>query len=157
MSPAITAENRKWWVVVAMSGIMILLTLDFFGLTGLALSVALFRGMENHSVISEADRANGPAPVTAHLRRVIRDVLSGPQAARSEVHAMQISDRTVVNSIVDDSFSKGLQAVMLLGAGLSFFSVWPALWGRRRVPSRVHRRAHGFSPAHWRPHPQPVT
>ena len=33
MSPAITAEHRKWWVVVAMSGIMILLTLDFFGLT----------------------------------------------------------------------------------------------------------------------------
>ncbi|HEV2310905.1 MAG TPA: MFS transporter, partial [Acidimicrobiia bacterium] len=31
--PAITAENRKWWVVLAMSGIMILLTLDFFGLT----------------------------------------------------------------------------------------------------------------------------
>jgi hypothetical protein len=29
----ITAENRRWWVVVAMSGIMILLTLDFFGLT----------------------------------------------------------------------------------------------------------------------------
>ena len=29
--PAITAENRKWWVVIAMSGVMILLTVDFFG------------------------------------------------------------------------------------------------------------------------------
>jgi MFS family permease len=29
----ITAENRKWWVVIAMSGVMILLTVDFFGIT----------------------------------------------------------------------------------------------------------------------------
>jgi EmrB/QacA subfamily drug resistance transporter len=29
----ITAENRKWWVVLAMSGVMIVLTVDFFGLT----------------------------------------------------------------------------------------------------------------------------
>jgi len=32
MSPTLTAANRKWWVVVAMSGVMIALTLDFFGL-----------------------------------------------------------------------------------------------------------------------------
>jgi EmrB/QacA subfamily drug resistance transporter len=31
--PAIRAENRKWWVVIAMSGVMILLTVDFFGVT----------------------------------------------------------------------------------------------------------------------------
>jgi len=31
--PAITEANRKWWVVIAMSGVMIILTLDFFGLT----------------------------------------------------------------------------------------------------------------------------
>lgn len=30
--PAITAQNRKWWVVAAMSGVMILLTVDFFGI-----------------------------------------------------------------------------------------------------------------------------
>jgi MFS family permease len=29
----ISEERRKWWVVVAMSGVMILLTLDFFGIT----------------------------------------------------------------------------------------------------------------------------
>jgi EmrB/QacA subfamily drug resistance transporter len=29
----ITAESRKWWVVIAMSGVMIVLTVDFFGLT----------------------------------------------------------------------------------------------------------------------------
>ena len=29
----ITAQNRKWWVVIAMSGVMILLTVDFFGIT----------------------------------------------------------------------------------------------------------------------------
>lgn len=32
MSPAITRANRKWWTVAAMSGVMIALTLDFFGL-----------------------------------------------------------------------------------------------------------------------------
>ena len=31
--PMITAQNRKWWVVIAMSGVMILLTVDFFGIT----------------------------------------------------------------------------------------------------------------------------
>ena len=31
--PAITEVNRKWWVVIAMSGVMILLTLELFGLT----------------------------------------------------------------------------------------------------------------------------
>jgi MFS family permease len=31
--PLITAQSRKWWVVVAMSGVMILLTVDFFGIT----------------------------------------------------------------------------------------------------------------------------
>ncbi len=31
--PMITAQNRKWWVVIAMSGVMIVLTVDFFGIT----------------------------------------------------------------------------------------------------------------------------
>jgi MFS family permease len=31
--PVITDQNRKWWVVIAMSGVMILLTVDFFGIT----------------------------------------------------------------------------------------------------------------------------
>jgi EmrB/QacA subfamily drug resistance transporter len=31
--PLITAHNRRWWVVIAMSGVMILLTVDFFGIT----------------------------------------------------------------------------------------------------------------------------
>jgi EmrB/QacA subfamily drug resistance transporter len=31
--PLITAQSRKWWVVIAMSGVMILLTVDFFGIT----------------------------------------------------------------------------------------------------------------------------
>jgi EmrB/QacA subfamily drug resistance transporter len=29
----ITAQNRRWWVVIAMSGVMIVLTVDFFGIT----------------------------------------------------------------------------------------------------------------------------
>jgi EmrB/QacA subfamily drug resistance transporter len=31
--PMITGQNRKWWVVIAMSGVMIILTVDFFGIT----------------------------------------------------------------------------------------------------------------------------
>jgi MFS family permease len=31
MSRTMTGKNRRWWVVIAMSGIMILLTVDFFG------------------------------------------------------------------------------------------------------------------------------
>src|SRR5581483_10926896 len=52
---------------------------------GLALSVALCRGLENHEVISRVDRANGPAPVTAQERREIRDQLSGSTNARHEI------------------------------------------------------------------------
>jgi hypothetical protein len=119
---------------------------------GLALSVALFRGLENHEVISRIDQANGPAPVTAQERREIRDQLSGSADARAEIQENLPQVRNQVNSIADDAFSKGLQAVMLLGAGLSFAAVWSSLWGRRRRETTTHRQAHGFSPAHWRHH-----
>ena len=33
MSAATTDASRRWWVVIAMSGVMIILTLDFFGIT----------------------------------------------------------------------------------------------------------------------------
>jgi hypothetical protein len=64
--------------------------------------------------------------------------------------------RPPVNAIADNGFSKGLEAVMFLGAGLSFAAVWPSLWGRRRRETTTHRQAHGFSPAHWR-HPADAT
>jgi EmrB/QacA subfamily drug resistance transporter len=130
---------------------------------GLALSVALFRGLENRQVIQGVDRANGPAPVTAQQRHDIGLLLSGSSNARTELRKLASPGQSQVTSIVDDSFTTGLQGVMLLGAGLSFFGAWPALWGRRRIEheGRVHRRAHGFTPAHWRapaaPDPAPVT
>jgi hypothetical protein len=122
---------------------------------GLALSVALFRGLEDSSVISGVDRANGPAPVTSAERHAIRSLLSGSTGARAELRRLASPGQSQVTSIVNDSFSKGLEGVMLLGAGLSFVGIWPSLWGRRRVPAegRIHRRAHGFAPAHWRPTP----
>jgi hypothetical protein len=119
---------------------------------GLALSVALFRGLENHEVITRVDQANGPAPVTATQRADIKSLLSGSQDARQELAKLAAPGQAQVTSIVNDAFTKGLQGVMWLGAGLSFFGVWPALWGRRRVRTegRIHRLAHGFTPAHWR-------
>ncbi|HSO95486.1 MAG TPA: MFS transporter, partial [Acidimicrobiia bacterium] len=117
---------------------------------GLALSVALFRGLENHEVIHRVDQAKGgAAQVTAQERREIRDQLSGSADARAEIQENLPVVRNQVNSIADDAFTKGLQAVMLLGAGLSFVAVWPALWGRRRRDPITPRQAHGFSPAHW--------
>jgi hypothetical protein len=125
---------------------------------GLALSVALFRGLENHEVIRRVDIANGPAPVTAAQRRDIGSLLSGSEDARAELRRLAAPGQSQVTSIVNDAFTTGLEGVMLLGAGLSFASVWPALWGRRRVrhEGRIHRRAHGFSPAHWRREPSPA-
>ncbi len=122
---------------------------------GLALSVALFRGLENHEVIRRVDQANGPAPVTATQKSDIRSLLSGSQDARQELAKLAAPGQAQVTSIVNDSFAKGLQGVMWLGAGLSFVGVWPALWGRRRARAegRIHRLAHGFSPAHWRHQP----
>jgi EmrB/QacA subfamily drug resistance transporter len=124
---------------------------------GIALSVALFRGIENRQVIQGIDRANGPAPVTAQQKDDIRLLLSGSSNARTQLAKLANPGQSQVTSIVNTSFEKGLQGVMLLAAGLSLFGVWPALWGRRRVPreGRVHRRAHGFTPAHWRAPPVP--
>ncbi len=119
---------------------------------GLALSLALFRGLENHEVISRVAQAGGAHRVTAQEQREIRDQLSGSADARAEIAENGPQVRAQVNSISDDAFSKGLQAVMLLGAGLSFAAVWPSLWGRTRRDDRSLRQAHGFSPAHWR-HP----
>jgi EmrB/QacA subfamily drug resistance transporter len=102
---------------------------------GLALSVALFRGLENAAVISGVDRANGPAPVTAQQRHAIDGLLSGSAAARAELARFAAPGQDQVTSIVNDSFSKGLRGVMSLGAGLCFISAWPALWGRRREAS----------------------
>ena len=119
---------------------------------GIAISVALFRGLENQSVINGVDRANGPAPVTSAERTTIRGLLSGSTGARRQLARLASPGQGQVTSIVDDAFEKGLTGVMLLGAGLSFFGIWPALWGRRRAPAeaRIHRVAHGFTLAHWR-------
>lgn len=124
---------------------------------GLALSVALLRGVENSQVIQGIDRANGPAPVTAQQKHDIRMLLSGSSNARTELAKLARPGQQQVTSIVNDSFGKGLEGVMLLGAGSSLFGVWPALWGRRRTQRerRVHPRAHGFTPAHWRAPPVP--
>jgi EmrB/QacA subfamily drug resistance transporter len=118
---------------------------------GLALSVALFRGLENHQVISRIEHAQGSAArVSPQEQREIRDQLSGSADARAEIQENVPQVRNQVNSIADDAFSKGLQGVMVLGAGLSFAAVWPSLWGRRRREATAHRHGPGFSPAHWR-------
>jgi hypothetical protein len=51
----------------------------------------------------------------------------GSSNARAELRKLANPGQNQVTSIVNDSFAKGLQGVMLLGAGWSFFGVWPAL------------------------------
>ena len=122
---------------------------------GLALSGAVFRGLENDELISKfSAKGNG---LSGGEKDTIRGLLSGSNAARSELTHLSSSARHVVDQIVDTAFVNGQRGVMILGVVVCALGVWTALWGRKRVKSegRVHRVGHGMTLAHWR-HEQPA-
>lgn len=122
---------------------------------GLAVSGAVFRGLENDELISKfSPKGNA---LSGGDKDTIRGLLSGSNAARSELTHLSTSARHVVDQIVDTAFVNGQRGVMILGVIVCALGVWTALWGRKRVKTegRIHRVAHGMNLAHWR-HEQPA-
>jgi EmrB/QacA subfamily drug resistance transporter len=123
---------------------------------GLAISGAVFRGLENDEIISRF-AAKG-ATLTGNEEGTVRGLLSGSQAARNQLRELAPSAKGVVDGIVDAAFVKGQRGVMLLGLVVCLVGVWAALWGRAKATSdgRAHRVGHGFTLAHWRPTSHPT-
>jgi EmrB/QacA subfamily drug resistance transporter len=120
---------------------------------GLAISGALFRGLENDEMFSRFAAAG--ETLTGSEKDTVRGLLSGSDAARTQLGKLAPTAKDAVDGIVDAAFVRGQRGVMVLGVVLCGIGVWTALWGRARVASRrekrYHRVAHGFSHAHYRP------
>lgn len=118
---------------------------------GLALSGSLFSGRENAELLDQV-RAQG---ATAAEADDVRGLLSGSESAIEHVQQLAGATRATVERITDEAFAHGLRGVMVLAAVLSFFAVWPALWGRRRrTPDRAHPKlAHPLWASLWHHHP----
>jgi EmrB/QacA subfamily drug resistance transporter len=125
---------------------------------GLAISCAVFRGLENDEVFSRFAAAG--EKLTGSEKETVRGLVSGSDAARTQLGKLAPGAKDAVDSIVDAAFVRGQRGVMLLGVIVSALGVWTALWGRARVASkrekRFHRVAHGFSHAHYQPEPAKV-
>lgn len=122
---------------------------------GLAVSGAVFRGLENDEMFTRFAQAG--ATLTGAEKGTVRGLLSGSDAARAQLAKLAPTAKDAVDGIVDAAFVRGQRGVMVLGVILSGIGVWTALWGRARVAStreqHHHRVAHGFSHAHYRPEP----
>jgi hypothetical protein len=120
---------------------------------GLAVSGALFRGLENDELITQFS-ARGNA-LSGSEKDTIRGLLSGSDTARHELARLAGAARTVVDEIADAAFVRGQRGVMILGVIVCALGAWTALWGRQKVRAegRVHRVAHGLTLAHWRHQP----
>jgi hypothetical protein len=122
---------------------------------GLAISGALFRGLENDEMFSRFAAAG--ETLTGSEKETVRGLLSGSEAARTQLGKLAPTAKDAVDSIVDAAFVRGQRGVMVLGVVLCGIGVWTALWGRARVArtreKRAHRVAHGFSHAHYQPAP----
>jgi len=116
---------------------------------GLAISGVLFKTLENDEVITRIQAAG--TTLTAAQKEDIRGLLSGSSAAHAQVDKLTEVARAAVDDIVHDAFTRGLQAVMILGVVVCLIGVWTALWGRSPATGerRIHRLAHGLSAAHW--------
>jgi len=115
----ITAENRRWWVVVAMSGIMILLTLDFFGLTVALPQIGkdLDASTETLAWTVNVYLLAFVSPMVAVGR--LADVVGRRKVALVGV-ALFVSGSIACGFAPDDVFLIGARAVQGLGGGVIF-------------------------------------
>ncbi len=124
-------------------------------IVGLALSGALFKSVENHSLISSFQTASGKAMSSADKAEV-RALLSGSDAAIHKLSTLAPQLKTQVEDIVNKAFVHGLHAVMILSIVLCAVSVPAALWGRAKAKKSTHRLphlAHPLWPHLWKREP----
>jgi len=102
---------------------------------GLAISGALFKGLENNKVF---DAFSGSRSLSSGEKGEIRGLVSGSDQAVNRLHTFSGGTRGAIEHIVDHAFVNGLRGVMILSTVLCFFCVWPALWGRTKpAPAAV--------------------
>jgi EmrB/QacA subfamily drug resistance transporter len=124
-------------------------------IVGLALSGALFKSVENRSLISSFETASGKAMSPAD-KAEIRGLLSGSDAAVHKLATLAPQLRDQVESIVNKAFVHGLHAVMILSIVVCAVSVPTALWGRKHAKKGTHRLphlAHPLWPHLWKREP----
>jgi EmrB/QacA subfamily drug resistance transporter len=127
-------------------------------IVGLALSGAVFKSVENHSLFSSFETASGKALSSAD-KAEIRGLLSGSDAAIHKLTTLAPQLRNQVEAIVNKAFVHGLHAVMILSIIVCALSVPAALWGRAKANKGTHRLAHLAHPLWphlWKREPVPA-
>jgi len=124
-------------------------------IVGLALSGAMFKGVENRSLVSSFETASGKALSSAD-KAEIRGLLSGSDAAVHKLATLAPQLKTEVEAIVNKAFVHGLHAVMILSIVVCALSIPAALWGRSKAKKATHRLphlAHPLWPHLWKREP----
>jgi EmrB/QacA subfamily drug resistance transporter len=124
-------------------------------IVGLALSGALFKSVENHSLFSSFETASGNGLSSADKAEV-RGLLSGSDAAIHKLTTLAPQLRDQVEAIVNKAFVHGLHAVMLASIIVCALSVPAALWGRTKAKKGVlhlPHLAHPLWPHLWKREP----
>jgi EmrB/QacA subfamily drug resistance transporter len=124
-------------------------------IVGLALSGALFKGVENRSLVSSFESASGKALSSAD-KAEIRGLLSGSDAAIHKLATLAPQLKDQVEAIVNKAFVHGLHAVMILSIIVCALSIPAALWGRAYAKKGTHRLphlAHPMWPHLWKREP----
>jgi MFS family permease len=121
-------------------------------IVGLALSGALFKALENDSLVSSFQTAAGRA-LSGADKAEIRGLLSGSDAATQKLTSLAPQLRNQMEGIVNRAFVHGLRAVMVVSIVVCVLSVPAALWGRARTKKGTHRLpqlAHPLWPHLWK-------
>jgi MFS family permease len=124
-------------------------------IVGLALSGALFKGVENNSLVSSFQSASGKA-LSAADKAEIRGLLSGSDAAIHKLATLAPQLHNQVEDIVNKAFVHGLHAVMLASIIVCALSVPAALWGRaqgKKGALHLPHLAHPLWPHLWKREP----
>jgi hypothetical protein len=118
---------------------------------GLAVSGAVFKALENSSLVSSFEKA-AARHLTNADKTEIRGLLSGSDAAVHKLATLAPQLRAQVEGIVNRAFVHGLRGVMILSIVACVLSIPAALWGRQRAQTGRHlpHLPHPLWPSLWR-------
>jgi hypothetical protein len=120
-------------------------------IVGLAISGALFKALENDSLVSTFQTASGRM-LSGADKAEIRGLLSGSDDAVHKLSTLAPQLHAQVEGIVNRAFVHGLRGVMILSVAACVLSIPAALWGRTRADATRHlpHLPHPLWPSTWR-------
>src|SRR5437588_8946662 len=123
-------------------------------IVGLAISGALFKALENDSLVSSFEKAANQT-LTSADKTQIRGLLSGSDDAVHKLSTLAPQLRGQMESIVNKAFVHGLRGVMILSVAACVVSIPAALWGRKKADAsrRLPHFAHPMWPHLWKREP----